>query len=127
MNRYAVSHNQFKIISKNDFGFFSTDSELLFFSGDHDEASLKATTMSKTNLTLDIKTWSLDEMSWTQSSMDINSNKVVYQIKDLKPNNYYSIRINNKIVRRTKSDPNGALVFAYKTNKNSDEIVVLNK
>jgi len=71
--------------------------------------------------------WSPDEMSWTQSSKDVNSNKVVYQIKDLKRNNYYTILINKKIIRRIMSDPNGGLVFAYKTNKNSDEIVVSNK
>jgi len=127
MNKYAVSNSQFKIISKNDFGFFSTDRKLLFFNGDCDEASLEVITTPHSNLTLDIKTWALDEKSWVQSSKDINSNEVVYQIKDLKQNNYYTIRINNNKVRRIKSDLSGILIFTCKTNKNSDEIAVLNK
>jgi len=83
--------------------------------------------MSDSNLLLDIRTWGPNEMSWAQSSQDVNSNKVVYQINELKRNNYYTILVNNKIIRRIKSDPNGTLAFAYKTTKNSDEIAVLNK
>lgn len=127
INQYAVSNGQFKIISKNDFGFFSTGKEFLFFNRDRDEASLKVIANQNINLTLEMKEWGPDEMSWIQTSANTRSNKVNYQIKDLKRNSYYTIKINNKILGRIKSDENGALLFPYATNKNSDEIVVLNK
>ena len=127
IDKYAVSNNQFKIISKTDFGFFSAGGELLYFNGNTNKASLKVATISNSELALDIKKWGADEISFTQSSKDVTSNKLVYQINDLKHNRYYTILINNKTTERIKSNIEGTLVFKYKTNKNPDEIVVLNK
>jgi len=127
LNRYAVSNSRFKIMSKTDFGFFGSDNKLLYFNGNTNKASLKVATMSNSKLALDIKKWGPDEISFTQSSKDITSNKLVYQINDLKHESYYTILINNKTHKRIKSNMEGTLVFGYKTNKNPDEIVVLNK
>lgn len=127
MDQYAVSNNRFKIISKTKFGFFSTDKALEYFNGNNTTASLKATTETKTNLTLDIKMWSPDQMAWTQSSKDAHANKLVYQLNDLQPNHFYTILINGKMLTRMKSNTTGSLRFDFKTNKNSDEVLILNK
>ena len=66
-------------------------------------------------------------MSWSQSSKDMMSNKLAYQVNDCKSNSYYTILINNKILKRIKSNANGTLSFDYKTSKNSDEIGIINK
>jgi len=120
MDHYAVSNNQFKVISKTDFGFYSGNKELLFFNGNRDRASLKVATVSDSNLTLDIKTWGQDEISWIQSSKDVNSNKLVYEVNQLKHDSFYTILINDKMLKRVKSSMNGSLIFDYATNKNSD-------
>lgn len=127
MNKYAVSNGQFRILSKTDFGFYGTGNELSYFKGNTSEASLKVKTESGGQLALDIKKWEPDEISFTQSSNDGTSNKLVYQINDLKPTNYYTILINNKTQERIKSNNEGSLVFEYRTNNLPDEIIVLNK
>ena len=83
--------------------------------------------MPNGNLQLDIKKWEPGEISFTQSSKDVNQNKLIYQINELKPGSYYTIGINSKTLKRIKSNMDGALVFEYKTNKSLDEIVVMNK
>ena len=127
INRYTVSNNRFKIISKTDFGFFGADKELLYFNRNANKVSLKVTTMSNDELALDIKKWALDEISFTQFSKDETSNKLVYQVNDLKHDSYYTILINNKVHKRIKSSLEGALAFEYSTNKKPNEIVILNK
>ncbi len=126
-NQYAVSNTQFKIISKTDFGFSSSDSVLLYFNGNTNKASLKVTTQPKTNLMLDFKKWQMDEMSFTQTSKSSASNKLVYQINNLKSYEYYTILVNNKKLKRIKSNHAGSLIFECKSNAHSDEIAVSNK
>ncbi|MEP7375412.1 MAG: trehalase family glycosidase [Chitinophagaceae bacterium] len=127
MNKYAVSNSRFKIIAKTDFGFFSTDKELLYFNGNINKPSLRVTTMAGSKLSLEIDKWTPDERSLIQGSKDESSNKLVYQVNDLKHDSYYTIQVNGKMLKRIKSNKEGTLVFDYKTTKNSDEIVVLNK
>ena len=122
MDRYAVSNARFKIISNTKFGFYSTDKTLAYFNGNNATASLKATTATSTNLTLDIKKWTSDKMTWTQSSKDAHSNKLVYQVNDLEPDHFYTILINDKKLARKKTDGHGSLKFDFKTSANSDEI-----
>jgi hypothetical protein len=127
MNRYAVSNGRYKITSKTDFGFFSADQQLLYFNGQTDKASLKVVTTASGKLELDIRKWGPNEISLTQSSKDAASNKLVYQINDLKPDSYYTVLVNNKTLKRAKSAHDGSLIFDYKTNRTPDEIIVLNK
>ena len=124
MNKYTVSNSRFKIISKTDFGFFSTDTSLLYFNGSNDHASMQVATAVNSSLTLNIKMWGPDQFSWSQTSKDEYSNKLIYQVNDLKRDTDYTISINNKIYKQVKSNSNGALVFDYETNKKSDKIVV---
>jgi hypothetical protein len=127
MDHYAISNGQFKIISKTNFGFFSSVRELLYFSGSINTVSLKVKTTAKRNLTIDIKMWTPDQMSWTQSSKDINSNQLTYHVNGVKHNSFYTILINGKILKRIKSNMDGSLIFDYAANKNSDEIIILNR
>lgn len=127
MNKFAVSNGRFKIQSRTDFGFYSNNNELLYFNGSSSKISLRATTMKNSNLLLNIEKWHPAETSFTQSSGDVSSNKLVYQIHALKQNSYYTILINNKTQQRKKTNSEGILEFEYKTGKASDKIVVLNK
>ena len=127
MNNYSVSNDQFKITAKNDFGFYSDGNELLYFNASNTTASIKIKTTTNSNLTLEIKMCGPDQISWSQSSKDIIPNKLIYQLYDLKQNSYYTILVNNKILKRIKSNADGTLLFDYKTNKNQDDILVLNK
>ncbi len=125
MGQYAVSNGRFKITGKTDFGFFSDDKDLLYFQGGVNRASLKVSTMSKGALTLEVRKWGRDEIAFAQSSTDVVSNKLVYQVNDLLADNYYSVLINGKLLKRIKSDGEGSLVFEYKSGKGVDEIVVV--
>ena len=127
LNKFAVSNGQFKVLSKTDFGFFGNDQELLFFNRNASKASLKVTTIENSNLSLNIKKWGPDKILFAQSSADVTSNKLVYQINELKKDSYYTVQINNKTLERIKSNSEGNLVFEYKTTKTSDDIVILNK
>ena len=125
--KYAISNDRFKMISKTDFGFFSTDDELLYFNRNSNKVSLKVETKTNATLSLDIKKWSIDELSFIQSSMDVKSTKLKYQINDLKPNSYYTISINLRKLKRIKSNIEGTLEFVLKTNEKPEDILVLNK
>ncbi|MGG9960606.1 hypothetical protein [Ferruginibacter sp. SUN106] len=127
MNKYAVSNDRFKIMSATNFGFFSNANELLYFKGSNDIASLKITTAAMSNLTIDMQLCEADQIKWTQSSKDINSGKLIYQVNGVRPNSFYSIFVNGKISNRIKSNAAGSLLFNYSTNKKADEILVLNK
>lgn len=127
INKYAVANNQFKITDNKDFGFFSTANELLYFNGGSENASLKVSTKINGNLSLDIKTWNQDKRSWTQSSKDVSAGKLVYQVNNLAPNNFYTISINNKLIETIKSDNTGSLVFNYKSTGVAAEIELVKK
>jgi hypothetical protein len=127
MNKYAVSNSRFKIMAIADFGFFSTDQEFSYFHGNTNKASLKVNTLPNSKLVLDVKKWGQDDIAWIQSSTDATQNKLVYQLNKLKPDAFYSILISKKLLKRIKSSAEGTLVFDYKTGKNAEEVVVLNK
>jgi len=122
-DKYVVSNNKFVIISKTDFGFYSSDTMLLYFNGSSDHASLEVRTSISGMLTLDIKRWDPDKISWTQSAKMGQSN-VSYELNDLKRGTDYSISINGKLVKQVKSNTDGTLKFEYETNKRVDKIVI---
>jgi Bacterial alpha-L-rhamnosidase 6 hairpin glycosidase domain len=127
MNKFAVSNGQFKIVGTTDFGFYSTRNELLYFKGSNDIASIKVKTAPGTKLVLDIKSCSQDKISWTQSSTDIISEKLLYQVIDLKPGSYYTISSNGRILKRLKCNTAGNITFNYKTSKINENIIIENK
>ncbi|MEP6747297.1 MAG: hypothetical protein ABJB86_06210 [Bacteroidota bacterium] len=126
-NKYGVSNNQFTVISKSGFGFFSLDKELRYFNGNDDKASMKMKTSAGSKLVFDIKLWNQDRIAWTQSSGDLHAKKMGYNISNLRHNSYYTISINSKSVKRIKTGKGGSLQFDYTPSHHADEIVILNK
>jgi len=124
INKYAVSNNQFKIISKTDFGFYSQGNELRYFNGNNNTASLKVRTSTKQNLTLDIQMWTSTQMSWMQSFENAHSGNIIYQLNNLKPGADYSISVNDKIIKKLRSDTDGNLLFTCEIDSNRNKIVV---
>ncbi len=124
VDKHAISNGKFKVTSKSDFGFFTTHNELSFFNGNNDIPSLKVKILRKSSLALDINTWTTDQLSWVQSSKDIHPNYLIYQLNNLEHDHYYTVSVNNKIVKKLKSNKDGILIFIYKTSKNPDTIVV---
>ena len=124
INKYAVSNNQFKIISKTDFGFYSQGNELLYFKGNNKTASLKVRTSTKQNLTIDIQMWTSTQMSWMQSFENAHSGNIIYQLNNLKPGADYSISVNDKIIKKLRSDTDGSLLFTCEIDSNRNKIVV---
>ena len=124
INKYAVSNNQFKIISKTDFGFYSQGNELRYFNGNNNTASLKVRTSTKQNLTIDIQMWTSTQMSWIQSFENAHSGNIIYQLNNLKPGADYSISVNDKIIKKLSSDTDGNLLFTCEIGSNRNKIVV---
>jgi hypothetical protein len=123
MHRYSVSNGRFKITAANDFGFYSFPNELLYFNGNSATASLKVKTSSNGNLSLDIKSWNAGQMSWTQSTKDMNAGRMFYEIGNVKPGSYYAILVNNKLFKTIKAGFDGVLLFNCKTDKNNSAII----
>jgi hypothetical protein len=64
-------------------------------------------------------------MAWTQTSTA--SGKLVYEVNDLQPDHFYTILINDKLLKRIKSSSNGSLIFETAANKNLAEVVIENR
>lgn len=122
MDRYSVSNDHFRIITKSSFGFFSAGTALSYFNGNDKTASLKLTT--KKNCSLEIDACNTQEVSWIQSSDDVNPANIIYELNALKPGSDYSITINDKILKKVKASAEGTIVFNYNAGKESNRIVV---
>jgi len=123
-NKYAVSDEQFKIISTTKFGFYHSENSVSYFNGNSDTASFQLSTISKQKLTIEIQKWSADEMSWKQSAEDINPPAIKYKVNGLQPNKPYTVFINDKLIKRIHSNTKGSLLFDDNTHSNAQSIVV---
>ncbi|MHA4808064.1 glucosidase family protein [Flavitalea flava] len=122
MDKYRVSDNRFTIISKTDFGFYSSDSTLLYFQGSSDKASLSLITSDNSPFSMDVKEWSLGKKVWTQSSnqhMDLS-----YELYDLKHHTEYKIYRNKDLFMKARTNADGTLLFPCKAHKKVDEILI---
>jgi hypothetical protein len=126
VNRYAVSGGGFKITAQTDFGFYASGNDLLYFKGDNHEAALKATRTSPGDLTLEIGSWTANEMSFKQFSATTAPGKITYQLNNLQPSSDYTVRINNdqKLIR---ANGQGTLIFEQAAGKGPMAITVLHK
>jgi hypothetical protein len=122
MNRYSVSNNTFKIISNKHFGFYAPGSELLYFDGSNNTASLKV--KSAGIITLDIKKWDDSEMIWQQTSTGKQTKNLVYTLSRLTPNSYYTITSNQKKIVHIKSNVDGAITYNHITTTAADTIII---
>lgn len=109
MNNYAVSDDVFKIISKTKFGFYHAGDTLLYFNGNDDMASLQLSTTTKQKITVAIQSWTSGEMAWKQSVEDKSAGHVYYRLNNLDPNTAYSVSVNNKSIKKLKSDAAGII------------------
>jgi hypothetical protein len=122
MNHFSVANEKYKITAGKDFGFSGVGNQLAYFSGDNATASLVVTT-GGTKLSLEIKNWSDEEISWTQSCSDKSTKNLVCTINKLAPNSHYSINSNDKIMK-VKSNGNGSLIFNQQISAKAYNITV---
>jgi hypothetical protein len=120
-NAYMISNGRSKITSATDFGFYATNTSLSWFDRSSNHSSLKITTPASNTLSLDIKTWSPEKISWSQSS---NAPQLTYELNDLKPNTSYTIAINKKAFKTVRSNAAGMLTFQYTTYSKPGKIVI---
>jgi hypothetical protein len=120
-NNYFISDKQFKISSKRDFGFFSSQNEVVYFKEKNDLYSLKA--QSAENISLEIVKWDADEYNWIQSSENEHG-KVSYTIRVTGTGSFYFIHNGDTIIT-SKSDKDGMLKFSV--NSGSKTISVTKK
>jgi hypothetical protein len=126
MNKYAVSDGRFKIISATDFGFFSTGNKLSYFNRGDNMASLEATTASKT-LTLEMRDYGREKVSFLQAGTVGIPNKAGYRIYQLLPNTTYSVLVNDKELKKQKSTADGILQFEVNSGSGPREIVIVKR
>ncbi len=125
IDKYVVSDGRYKITSKKHFGFYSAKDTLYYFDGANENASLQLITGFKSNTSISIKNWNDTQCEWIQSSTtQFPFNKIKYLLSGLKRNINYSILINSKIFKKSRSDNNGNLEFEYSASKTSENITI---
>jgi hypothetical protein len=120
---YTISNKQFTIASKNDFGFFSTGNLVRYFNKDNPVSSIQAKTDNIKHLALTIIECNNQKMSWEQATTD-NSGQVNYTISNLSPGSSYSIYADGKLLKKSKSDNKGSLIFDANSGEKKIEIVL---
>jgi len=59
-----------------------------------------------------------------QSFENAHSGNIIYQLNNLKPGADYSISVNDKIIKKLRSDTDGSLLFTCEIDSNRNKIVV---
>ncbi|HET7118021.1 MAG TPA: hypothetical protein VFI29_16105 [Hanamia sp.] len=109
-NLYSISNNRFTISTKNDFGFFSKGNTVMYFNKNNSVFSLKAIANHKGHLNLNILECNPKEIIYEQTSPDA-SFTVNYILKSLLPGRSYLIYGDDILLKKSKSDDNGNLMF----------------
>jgi hypothetical protein len=107
---YSISNDKFTLSSKEAFGFSSTGSLVQYFDKDKPVFSIKATTAGIKHLTLHVLECNDKELIWDQTSSELNT-RVTYTVSNLLPVKSYSIYIDTILLKKSKSDATGRLVF----------------
>src|SRR6218665_259322 len=111
VNSYSIANDHFKIKSKTDFGFCGADGKLQYFDKNAEQASMTATSLDKSNLSLEIIEWGQNIVFAAQEDA---ARKVAFQIQSLKKDAHYAVEIDGKKYARLKSNSEGSLRFDYK-------------
>ena len=120
-DNYSVSNNQFKLSSKRDFGFYSTNNELYYFNSGKGSWSLKAQLPETGNLSVEIVKWDENACIWNQIATRGKGN-IKYTLSGLLTDNVYVILIDGQTVKTQKSDKEGCLKFEADAKTNVVEI-----
>jgi hypothetical protein len=105
-------------VSGSDFGFFAGKDELEFFNRNDDHYALWARTSQQ--ISLEILNWNADDYNWIQHSPD-EKGMVSYVLHVRGAGSVYTLYDGSKRLN-VRSDMNGFLKFAVKTNKNEVHI-----
>ncbi|MDQ2864041.1 MAG: hypothetical protein M3R50_10440 [Bacteroidota bacterium] len=120
---YTISNKQFTIAAKNDFGFFSKGSSVLYFNKDNPSFSIKAEVKNINHLKLAIIECNSQRIIWEQTS-EGKGGRVHYTINNLKPGSSYSIYADSKLLKKIKSDGKGSLSFNASSSAKKIEVVL---
>ena len=121
---YSISNAQFKLSSKNNFGFNASKNELEYFNAGNDTYSLKARLINSGNLSVEIVNWNEKEGVWNQNTSP-NTGKITYWASKLKADNKYVIKVNGQIIKTLKTDNDGRWEFDVIAKDNLLEISIL--
>jgi hypothetical protein len=97
----------------------------MYFNKDNPAYFLKAIAKNKNHLNLQINECSSKEIIWEQSSPDA-SFAVTYFLNDLLPNRTYLIYGDDILLKKSKSDAKGNLIFNQDINTKKLRIVLEN-
>ncbi len=122
---YSVSNKRFTISSKNDFGFFSAGDTVMYFYKGNPVCYLKAIAKNQNHLNLQINECNSKEIIWEQSNPGA-SFAVTYFLNDLLPNRTYLIYGDDILLKTSKSDEKGNLIFNQDINTKKLKIVLEN-
>ena len=110
-NSYSVSNKVFKISSPKRFGFKATKNNVFYFDDDNSSAALQVTTNNP--LTINIKNWNADNMSWTQTITAPGLSPLTYNIHGLQPGTEHTFSVDGKAVKKVRSDGKGDCSITY--------------
>jgi len=125
-NHYSIANREFRISSSNNFGFYSSGNELDYFYNKSDIASLRVRAANNQQITLEILKWDIGEYSWNQSSGE-GTGTITYTIRDMRPNNKYTLIVNGIKFYTIKASETGKLIFELKTGKKIRKIEIKNQ
>ncbi len=109
-DHYSISDSLFSIGSKEDFGFYRAGNSVMYFNKDNPVFSIKATPAKGKHLHLEILQCNSKGMSWKQTSKDANF-QTGYTLNRLLSGREYLIYADGKLLKKSKSDDKGRLVF----------------
>jgi hypothetical protein len=106
-NSFAVSNDQFKVISKKSFGFSAMKGQVSYFNGADPVACLRAT--SDVPVTISITEWCSKTKTWKQTTAKSYSKTVKYVVSELSPNTGYIISVDKRAIKKVRTNRNGNL------------------
>ncbi|HSN09711.1 MAG TPA: hypothetical protein VLS85_11780, partial [Hanamia sp.] len=121
-NLYSISNQQFTVGAKRNFGFFSTGNTVMYFNKDNPSFSIKADKDNSGHFNLTILECNNKRMIWRQTSEELKGH-IRYTLNQLKPGRSYLFYVNNTLLKKVKTNPDGSLVFDQ--NRRPKEIKIL--
>lgn len=122
-NLYSVSNKRFTVSSKDDFGFFGKSETVMYFNKDNPVFSIKAIANHSSHLNLNIIGCNPKEIIWEQTSPDA-AFAVTYSLNNLLPRHSYAIYGDSVLLKKSRSDRKGKLIFNQSVSTKKIRIVL---